>query len=62
MVKYTISYVHRIDILMWGPIKLNFPFCDFSIIQPIKRKIENPPIETTITQAYIDSMSIKFLL
>ena len=46
MVKYTISYVHRIDILMWGPIKLNFPFCDFSIIQPIKRKIENPLIET----------------
>jgi hypothetical protein len=30
--KHTILYIHCVDLLMWSPTKLDFPFYDFSVI------------------------------
>jgi hypothetical protein len=32
VLKHTILYVHRVDLLMWSPIKLDFLCYDFSVI------------------------------
>jgi hypothetical protein len=32
VLKYTILYIHCVDLLMWSATKLNFPFYDFSVI------------------------------
>jgi hypothetical protein len=32
VLKHTILYIHCVDVLMWSPTKLDFPFYDFSVI------------------------------
>ena len=32
VLKHTVLYVHCVDLLMWSPTKLDFPFYDFSVI------------------------------
>jgi hypothetical protein len=32
MRKHAILYVHRVDLLIWSPTQLAFPFYDFSMI------------------------------
>ena len=40
VLKHTILYVHCVDLLMWSPTKLDFPFYDFSVIYYVFSKIQ----------------------
>ena len=32
VLKYTILYIHCVDLIMWSPTELDFPFYNFSVI------------------------------